>query len=90
MELLHVQRGKYAIAEVQVAKLADFGTNDTTYYTRTHLGYLIKPGDIVVGYALATANANDSHFDKMNRNMIPDVVFVKKSYSQRKKSKRRR
>jgi len=29
---------------MQVARKSDFGRNDTVFFTRTHLGNLLKPG----------------------------------------------
>ena len=87
---LHVPHdNKHTLADVQLAKISDFGTNDITYYTRTHLGHLIKSGDTVLGYELATTNLNDRHFDNMSRRAIADVILVKKSYPERKKTKKR-
>jgi hypothetical protein len=28
-----------------VARVCDFGKNDTTFFTRTHLGYILHPGE---------------------------------------------
>ncbi len=38
------------LANVEVAKMSDFGRNDTTYQARTHLGHLLGPGDVAMGY----------------------------------------
>jgi hypothetical protein len=38
---------------------ADFGKNDKTYFTRTHLGNLLQPGDIALGYDVTSANIVD-------------------------------
>ena len=35
---------RYALAEAQVARMSDFGKNDTVLYVRTHLGNVLKPG----------------------------------------------
>jgi nonsense-mediated mRNA decay protein 3 len=38
------------LADVTVARSRDFGSNDTVFYGKTHLGHLLKPGDIALGY----------------------------------------
>lgn len=79
---------KYAMADVQVARESDFGNNDLTYNCVTHLGHLIQPGDVVLGYDLestsATLSTSSSHGvvdleDVLRSNaVLPDVVLVKK------------
>ena len=34
---------------------------------RTHLGHLLRPGDVALGYDLRNSNANDAEFEKMKR-----------------------
>ena len=35
---------RFQLAEATVARASDFGRNDTTYFTRTHLGHVLHPG----------------------------------------------
>jgi nonsense-mediated mRNA decay protein 3 len=80
--------GKFALADVQVARIADFGKNDTTFSGRTHLGHLLKVGDYALGYDLYGANTNDLELDKYKGLVLPDVVLVKKSYEEKRQRKR--
>lgn len=77
--------GKYALADVQVVKASEFGRTTQYFFVRTHLGNILKAGDVVLGYDIATANFNNSDFDEAdaaNRlNHISDVILVKKSYA---------
>lgn len=58
---------KYALADVQLARESDFGANDETLSCVTHLGHLIQPGDIVLGYdLLATASSMNTTVHKAN------------------------
>lgn len=60
------------------------GLNDNQTHTRTHLGHLLNPGDIVLGFDFSTANLNEPNFDKYEENhkdQIPDVLLVKKYYA---------
>lgn len=89
-----VQKGRFFQAEVTVARASDLGVNDTTYFTRTHLGNIIHPGDTVMGYHLTGTNFNNPNFEALEESnayssSIPDVVLVKKAYARRKKNKSR-
>ncbi|KAF2871436.1 nonsense-mediated mRNA decay protein 3 [Massariosphaeria phaeospora] len=94
VEPLGTQKGRYFLAEATVAKASDMGANETTYYTRTHLGGVLHAGDSVMGYHLSGANYNNELFDKLedskHASTIPDVILVKKFYQRSKKSKNNR
>lgn len=62
----------------QVARVADLGSNDTTYHVRTHLGHLLHPGDTALGYDLTRANfvSDDLESFVQKGNPLPDVVLV--------------
>ncbi|WOL18574.1 60S ribosomal export protein NMD3 [Canna indica] len=77
---------KYMMAHAQVARVADFGNNDTMFTIKTHLGHLLNPGDYALGYDLYAANHNDFEIDQYKgRLVLPEVVLVKKSYQRRGK-----
>ncbi|TVY34429.1 60S ribosomal export protein [Lachnellula subtilissima] len=89
-----VSKGKWLLAEATVARASDLGSNDRTYYTRTHLGNVLHPGDSVMGYMLTGTNFNSPQFDALEESntyssQIPDVMLVKKFYARKKKSKNR-
>eukprot|EP00897_Mesotaenium_endlicherianum_P005218 jgi/Mesen1/4724/ME000241S03763 len=87
---------RLALADVQVARVADFGKNDVTFHARTHLGQLLSPGDHALGYDLYAANLNDEEFDRLRavaggrHRELPDVVLVKKSYEEKRRARRGR
>jgi nonsense-mediated mRNA decay protein 3 len=88
------QKGRWLLAEATVARASDLGSNDKTYYTRTHLGNVLHPGDSVMGYMLTGTNFNNPQFDALEQSnsyssQIPDVLLVKKFYARKKKSKNR-
>jgi len=75
--------GKYALADVEVAREADFGQSDQTYRCVTHLGHLLQVGDIALGYDLVNSvlpsDAEWSMENSLNSScVLPDVVLVKK------------
>lgn len=71
---------KHVVSDIWLTKASELGINENTIHTKTHLGHLLKPGDSVLGYNLEDANINDVHYDKLNKDRIPDVVLVKKFY----------
>ncbi|KAF2103418.1 nonsense-mediated mRNA decay protein 3 [Rhizodiscina lignyota] len=94
IEPLGPAKGRFVLAEATIARAADLGVNDTTYYVRTHLGGVLHPGDSVMGFHLTGTNFNNPLFDdlenhKQYSSQIPDVVLVKKFYARKKKSKTR-
>ena len=94
IEPLGVHKGRFFLSEATVARSSDLGVNDTTYFTRTHLGGILHPGDAVMGYHLAGTNFNNPNFETVESNsslaaQIPDVVLVKKAYTRSKRSKNR-
>ncbi|KAI0165035.1 NMD3 family-domain-containing protein [Xylariaceae sp. FL1272] len=87
-------KGKYSLAEVQVARAADLGVNDKTYFARTHMGGLLHAGDSVMGYMLSGTIFNNPQFEAIEQSntyssRIPDVVLVRKHYANRKKNRKR-
>ncbi|KAI9728053.1 MAG: ribosome-binding protein [Cirrosporium novae-zelandiae] len=89
-----IQNGRFVLADVTVARASDFGTNDITYTTRTHLGGVLHYGDSVLGYHLTGTNFNNPQFEAIQdsnsySSTIPDVILVKKFYARKKKNKNR-
>ena len=44
IEPLGPSNSRHALAEVQLARMSDFGRNDTVFYSRTHLGNVLHTG----------------------------------------------
>ncbi|KAK9742452.1 hypothetical protein RND81_03G173900 [Saponaria officinalis] len=70
-------RSFFSLADVDVARVADFGKNDIVFTIRTHLGYL-KPGDRAFGYDLYGTNNNATMMGDESKGSLPDVVLVKR------------
>lgn len=86
--------GRFVLSECTVAKASDLGSNDKTYFCRTHLGAVLHPGDSVMGYLLTGSNFNNTQLEEIENNntyasQIPDVLLVKKHYARKHKSKSR-
>jgi nonsense-mediated mRNA decay protein 3 len=74
---------KYVLADVEVARETDFGVNDETFTCVTHLGHLLAPGDVVLGYDLvSTVLSSEAEWsienDVTSNFVMPDIVLVKK------------
>ncbi|KAI9797448.1 MAG: ribosome-binding protein [Piccolia ochrophora] len=94
IEPIGPSKGRFVLAEATVARASDLGSNNTTYFTRTHLGRVLHPGDSVLGYNLTGTNFNNKWFEALEQSSsyasrIPDVMLVKKFYSRKKKNKAR-
>lgn len=73
------QRSK--LASITAARECDLGTNDSHMEERTHLGYLMKSGDVCVGYDLTEAQLVDDEAEELRTSgKLPDFVFVRKLY----------
>ncbi|CAH1994982.1 unnamed protein product [Acanthoscelides obtectus] len=81
---------RHVLADVWVVRASELGINDNPIHTRTHLGHILKPGDSVMGYNIGDSNVNDANFEKLDRNMIPDILLVKKYYGDRVSRKKQR
>jgi len=69
----------YKLADVWVVRSFEIGQPDAqVFHCRTHLGRILRPGDIVYGYDLVNTNLNDPIFDSMKREDVPDAVLVRK------------
>jgi nonsense-mediated mRNA decay protein 3 len=73
-------------ADIYVVKANAIGENPI--HCRSHLGHLLNVGDTVLGFDMKNTNINDDNFDKMKPDAIPDIVLVKKIYSEQKQKRR--
>jgi len=64
------------VYDIEIARAADFGVNEERLMVRSHLGNLLQPSDVVLGYDLRTANAG---LDDEDLAKVPmDVYLVRK------------
>ena len=61
----------FRVVELEVARSSDLGCIDQTFFLRSHLGHLLKPGDAVMGYDLIAMTCTEE-------TGLPDLVLVKK------------
>jgi len=72
------------VADVELAREADFGSADGTLRCVTHLGRILKMGDVAVGYDLLgdalSDIAEEGAENRLNASfVVPDVVLVAKA-----------
>ena len=79
---------KHAMCEVEIAREKDLGANDDRHVVKCHLGFLLHPGDCVLGYDLTTANYN--HGAEEGTFDFPDIVLVRKHYPKLRGKNRKR
>jgi len=87
---------RHVLADAWVVRSSELGLSadgaDDMIHCRTHLGHLLGPGDVVMGYDLRNSNTNDIEFEKIRRSGADyaDVLLVKKVYADRGSRMRRR
>lgn len=78
------------MSDVWVVPIEDLGREEKQVHCRTHLGHLLKVGDVALGFNLMSANVNDPNVEVMKKADIPSVVsthdnfpkvFTKLSYT---------
>lgn len=80
---------RHTLADVWLVRASELGITENTIHTRTHLGHILKPGDSALGYNIEDSNINDEHYEKLDRNDVPDVILVKKYYDKSARRKQR-
>jgi len=80
-------RGKMALADIEVARQADFGVNDNRMIVRSHLGAVLKPGHTALGYDLRSCNLNGIDMESVEA-QIADIILVRKLYKRNRGKKR--
>jgi len=69
------------LASLVLAKENDLGFNDKQYDERSHVGYLMKSGDVCVGFDLTETQFVDKEAENMRLSRkLPDVVVIRKLY----------
>jgi nonsense-mediated mRNA decay protein 3 len=69
------------LALVTVSRESDLGTNDMQYEERSHIGYLLKAGDVCLGYDLQEIQFVDDEAEEFRSSRaFSDVVVLRKLY----------
>jgi nonsense-mediated mRNA decay protein 3 len=69
------------LANVTLAKEDDLGVNDVQFEERSHVGYLLKAGDVCLGYDLTETQFVEDEVEEMRvAGKLPEVIVVRKLY----------
>jgi len=69
------------LASLALAREDDLGINDQQFEERSHVGYLMRSGDVCVGYDLTeTQFVDDNAENERSSGNLPDVVIIRKLY----------
>lgn len=71
---------KSKLAECVIVREKDFGVNDTQFTVLTHLGNLLRDGDVVQGYDLTCCPWAVDEIEKAqgSKRQCPEVILVRK------------
>jgi nonsense-mediated mRNA decay protein 3 len=74
-------RQRNRIATLTLANEEDLGVNDNQVEENSHIGYLMKAGDVCLGYELKDAQlVEDDAEQARNEGRLPDAIIVRKLY----------
>lgn len=69
------------LAALTLARENDLGVNDCQFEERSHVGYLMKSGDVCVGFDLTETQFVEDDAESMRASgKLPDVLIIRKLY----------
>lgn len=75
------KKQKSRLASLTMAREDDLGQNDTQMEERSHMGYLLKAGDVCLGYDLKETQFVDDDAERQRAaGNFPEVLVVRKLY----------
>lgn len=75
------RRNRAKLACLTTARENDLGINDVQFEERSHVGYLMKSGDVALGYDLTDTQLVDDEAEvARNSGKFPSVVILRKLY----------
>mmetsp|Transcript_135909 Transcript_135909/g.344102 ORF Transcript_135909/g.344102 Transcript_135909/m.344102 type:complete len:528 (+) Transcript_135909:88-1671(+) len=80
-------KGKLAVGDVEVARVADLGVNDERHIVRSHLAGVLKPGNYVLGYDLTSVNVSGLDSTSIEAQHA-DIMLVRRQYKNKHKKRR--
>ncbi|VDM37846.1 unnamed protein product [Toxocara canis] len=81
---------KHRLADAWVVRSNQVGESSAqTVCCRTHLGHLLKPGDLVLGFDIGNSNVNSRVLDEMKADKVADVILVRKVFDRTLRQRRR-
>jgi len=80
-------KGKYAVGDVEVARISDLGVNDERHIVRSHLAGVLKPGNHVLGYDMRSVNVSGLDSTSIDA-LQADIFLVRRQYKNKRKNRR--
>jgi len=83
---------KFSLADVTVVRLDQLGLEDAEeLHTITHLGHLLRPGDLALGVDLRHVNMIQVHAERVQAytERVPEVLLVRKTFERKSKGRRK-
>jgi nonsense-mediated mRNA decay protein 3 len=80
---------KFGLANAEVARVKDWGKNDTRLNIKTHLGYLLQTGDYALGYDLCGVNNSDNEIE-LDEYVGGGAILIKKKYEEKCQKRHRK
>ena len=75
------RKNRSKLAIVTMAKEEDLGVNDAQFEEQSHVGYLMKSGDVCLGYDLTETQFVDDDAEALrDASKLPSVIVVRKLY----------
>lgn len=75
------RRNRAKLACLTTARENDLGINDVQFEERSHVGYLMKSGDVALGYDLTDTQLVDDEAEAArNSGKFPSVIILRKLY----------
>uniref|UniRef100_A0A7S2Y9Y5 60S ribosomal export protein NMD3 n=1 Tax=Entomoneis paludosa TaxID=265537 RepID=A0A7S2Y9Y5_9STRA len=69
------------LARLTLAREEDLGSNDAQYEEQSHVGYLMKAGDVCLGYDLKDTALSEDDAETVRANGgFPNVIVIRKLY----------
>jgi nonsense-mediated mRNA decay protein 3 len=72
--------GRPRLAECVLMREEDLGVTDQQFSCVTHLGYILREGDVVLGFDLTRASWVQDGGIEVGRRVVPDAILVRKYY----------
>ena len=62
------------LSDAWIIPIEDLGRDEKQLHCRTHLGHILKVGDVALGYNLLSCNFNNADVESLKENEVPSVV----------------
>jgi nonsense-mediated mRNA decay protein 3 len=79
---------RWQLCEVEIVRESDMGTPDASVKVFCHLGNLLQPGDLCLGYDLRQVNVDGISSEELDKQQN-DIIIVKKAWRRKEEFRNR-